>query len=557
MDGAPTKEVQLPVFEYRVDEVFEAETHSGKKLAAETSKVPYDEENLPDASSIPSPSEVDETDELLLALTRSEAEAAIAIDSNSDSSASAKATIEPSTWIELVSTEESSSPSHENHADSQHSTDTAPADKRCEARGDAFDTLSQVEQMRALVENLPCSQIDAGFPVASSKTPSLSQNATQENSSVSEDEPESAKCNNRGAKQKEFTRSPRLQHVLERLRGRNERRKDDISLSSSSVEAVDPDDLFNRYDNIVKHMIVADDERLERAQQKREKVSDSIIDVTDFVFQASVPGPSHSTIQKATMDIRSQLPPLSRARPSVCIFKANSFGSEVSSTPSQKARNLRSQLNAALQTSAAIRTSQELLGVELNSFKSRLHVQRCGPSPRGTGSPRLPAQPNYAQNAESVDCLQQTRASEALPTPFGKETLTDTPVAVLSKGAGIGSVMSTSTPKNASDSSLQVPIRSLHHLDSSETRDEVIHIEDFESRSDEDLFIESDLAANTEAIGNLFDDSEDDDDDEVRLKQLDSIIHGLRSADERKRAAEASAMRNEYILQGQESESTT
>jgi hypothetical protein len=556
-DGAPTKEVQLPVFEYRVDEVFEAETHSGKKLTAETSKVPYDEENLPDASSIQIPSEVDETDELLLALTRSEAEAAIAIDSNSDSSASAKATIEPSTWIELVSTEESSSPSHENHADSQHSTDTAPADKRCEARGDAFDTLSRVEQMRALVENLPCSQIDAGFPVASSKTPSLSQNATQENSSVSEDEPESAKCNNRGAKQKEFTRSPRLQHVLERLRGRNERRKDDISLSSSSVEAVDPDDLFNRYDNIVKHMIVADDERLERAQQKREKVSDSIIDVTDFVFQASVPGPSHSTIQKATMDIRSQLPPLSRARPSVCIFKANSFGSEVSSTPSQKARNLRSQLNAALQTSAAIRTSQELLGVELNSFKSRLHVQRCGPSPRGTGSPRLPAQPNYAQNAESVDCLQQTRASEALPTPFGKETLTDTPVAVLSKGAGIGSVMSTSTPKNASDSSLQVPIRSLHHLDSSETRDEVIHIEDFESRSDEDLFIESDLAANTEAIGNLFDDSEDDDDDEVRLKQLDSIIHGLRSADERKRAAEASAMRNEYILQGQGSESTT
>jgi molecular chaperone GrpE (heat shock protein) len=51
-------------------------------------------------------------------------------------------------------------------------------------------------------------------------------------------------------------------------------------------------------------------------------------------------------------------------------------------TPSQKARNLRQQLDQALHTSTMIRDTQERLGAELSTFKSRLEQQRKNGSPQ-------------------------------------------------------------------------------------------------------------------------------------------------------------------------------
>jgi len=68
---------------------------------------------------------------------------------------------------------------------------------------------------------------------------------------------------------KEFTRSPRLQTVLERLRNRKRLADSDRSVSSNDMDPVDVDELFSRYDNIVKHMVVLDDDRLQRAQEKQ------------------------------------------------------------------------------------------------------------------------------------------------------------------------------------------------------------------------------------------------------------------------------------------------
>ncbi|GKY97167.1 hypothetical protein MPSEU_000675100 [Mayamaea pseudoterrestris] len=207
---------------------------------------------------------------------------------------------------------------------------------------------------------------------------------------------------------KEFTRSPRLQTVLDRLRER--RKQSFISgddgrrsfTSGNDVEHVDVDDLFSRYDNIVKHMVVLDDDRLLRAQEKHMHVYDdttragssrsslkskpkrtdpsidsrasSIIDVTELM-ESSRRGFRSSkdvTIERR----RSSSVNVTRNKPrQPSMRRANSFGSETS-TPSQKARDLRKQLDQALKTSAKIRTTQERLGAELTTFKSRIQQQR-------------------------------------------------------------------------------------------------------------------------------------------------------------------------------------
>jgi hypothetical protein len=87
-----------------------------------------------------------------------------------------------------------------------------------------------------------------------------------------------------GGPRKEFTRSPKLQKVLERLRSRKQNFGSDHSVSSADVDPVDVEELFSRYDNIVKHMVVFDSDRLQRAQGGQL----SLIDETSVTGERSV-----------------------------------------------------------------------------------------------------------------------------------------------------------------------------------------------------------------------------------------------------------------------------
>jgi hypothetical protein len=99
------------------------------------------------------------------------------------------------------------------------------------------------------------------------------------------------------------------------------------------------------------------------------------------------------------------------------IRPATSFGSEAS-TPSQKARDLRKQLDQALKTSAAIRTTQERLGAELSNFKSKFQKQRESISPaRSRGSPRGPAR--FSRDALASSPLVASLVP--LPSPTATE----------------------------------------------------------------------------------------------------------------------------------------
>jgi hypothetical protein len=215
-----------------------------------------------------------------------------------------------------------------------------------------------------------------------------------------------------GGPRKEFTRSPKLQRVLERLRRRKRNGGSDQSVSSVDADPVDVDELFSRYDDIVKHMVVFDNDRLQRAQGQLSLLGETSIDgnnsQTKELPPAADPRKSdvidvtelHSTPFKLKRRATSQLrvretikvkqraasQPKSREFSSIQV--SSSFGSEAS-TPSQKARDLRKQLDLALKTSAAIRTTQERLGAELSNFKLKFQKQRESLSPaRSRGSPR-------------------------------------------------------------------------------------------------------------------------------------------------------------------------
>jgi hypothetical protein len=130
-----------------------------------------------------------------------------------------------------------------------------------------------------------------------------------------------------------------------------------FSVVSTDVEPLDVEDLFHRYDKIVKHMVVLDDERLARAQaipipQEKNSSSD-----TGTMSEAE----SHGNRQRSRF---------------VGSMGLNQSSSDMT-TPSQKARDLRLQLERALQSSAASRTSNAKLGKDLTTFQSLIQERRA------------------------------------------------------------------------------------------------------------------------------------------------------------------------------------
>lgn len=262
--------------------------------------------------------------------------------------------------------------------------------------------LSRVERVRAL----------AGSPGAQNFATRKAEGRPGYISSDPESQTTTPKNKARGSS-RHFSRSPRLQNVLDRLRKKNPSKKgmsiESSSVDSSEMEPMDVDDLFHRYDNIVKNMVVNDEEKLKQIQERQETTVYSrmkdpatdanqsnprasgfkpspLIDVTQLDFEGdeksrddsiSVSDLRASPTRRQQQLSQKQAIWRSSSTAHQPLYKSNSFSSasEFSVTPSQKARDLRQQLDQALQTSVAIRNSQEKLNSEISTFKSRLNWQ--------------------------------------------------------------------------------------------------------------------------------------------------------------------------------------
>ena len=248
--------------------------------------------------------------------------------------------------------------------------------------------LSRVEKIRAMVES-------------PGKKKKKSLRFDDFNPSIASD-PESTADSPTGERRKSLAvgRSPRLQSVLDRLRKRSLSKKNGLrSVDSCETAPMNAQDLFTRYDSIVRNMNVNDQQKIRRIQQRelyatrtvlsRNLEKSPLIDVTHLNPDArelrsvgSKQFPIKIRDDSSVSDLRAS--PNGRPTPSHNelarrqIEKSNSFSSasgEFSTTPSQKARNLRKQLDDALETSVAIRNTQEKLNSEISNFKSRLQWQ--------------------------------------------------------------------------------------------------------------------------------------------------------------------------------------
>ena len=231
---------------------------------------------------------------------------------------------------------------------------------------------------------------------------------------------------------KEAGSAPRIRTILERLRGTAKRKKQagEGSVSASDEEPVDVDELFSRYDDIVKNMVVLDEDRLKRAQNRSR--TPEVIDVTGeaSTSESSCEVQARSQVSRRMRATKVQFrppPPRRAARHMEPVYTRSSsasFGSD-SSNPSEKARHLRYQLDQALKTSAAIRNTQERLGLELSTFKNKLQQQRRSISPaRSVGS--SPRSPNHMSSPFSTDEKSDSTKMDMSHISTGRDEGTDT-----------------------------------------------------------------------------------------------------------------------------------
>ena len=219
-----------------------------------------------------------------------------------------------------------------------------------------------------------------------------------------------------------------LNSVLDRLRLDEEKKESDVES--------DLDDLFQRYDSIVKDLVVLDDERLARAQAKQlasivHAADSAVLDEGMTMVSPKRPNSPIRALSEIARRLRrkSTSPRLKivespsspnnadkilaarfEERPS--IIRSASFGSSVdalhhslsvtsdSTHPSAKARQLRKQLEDALETSAQIRSKNNQLGEDILSAQSRMQERRN--SSRCHSAPTSPKSAYYPSSRAAV-----------------------------------------------------------------------------------------------------------------------------------------------------------
>uniref|UniRef100_A0A6U3ALL2 Uncharacterized protein n=1 Tax=Entomoneis paludosa TaxID=265537 RepID=A0A6U3ALL2_9STRA len=327
------------------------------------------------------------------------------------------------------------------------------------------ELFSRVERVRALLEGTSQSHIESGL----SSPPSLQSSAEPVPGDIA-------------LQNKLISRSPRLQSVLERLRHRRDLKQGRVGLEDASPAVgrtvdrpADPDDLFTRYDSIVKQMIVSDKERLGLAQERQ--ATKDVIDVSGASAEEHYASLLDDESSSMPSSIRSRMSnPSQRSEQGSHGFASKmknvrSFNSTETTTPSQKARDLRKQLDQALKTSVAIRSTQETLNTDMTTFKEKLQNKRLA-------------------------ALHEVEALAANISPRGSR-----------------SPISPRSPRRTFSQPRQInPIASLGSSDPEES----------------DFYNEGEVTSGSE-----------EDEDDVRLQQLDSIIHGLRDAQRRQTGDES------------------
>ena len=333
--------------------------------------------------------------------------------------------------------------------------------------------------------------------------------------------------------------SPRqLSNVLDRL-SKNAEKSESFSVTSADVVPLDVDDLFKRYDKIVKHMVVLDEDRLARAQARstpsaapinhQNVISDSIVETSRHI----VPTEMSPKLQR----IRSH---------SVGSIGLHQTRSDLS-TPSQKARDLREQLEKALQSSAAIRNTQAKLGKELSTLQWKVQERRVQGQSRfstksAPSSPQVTESSARDRNFYHRNCCTPSTGKDSKSTTKGH--FNKSPIARLRERSvrknlrEFGSLrskrsLSVDATKRVPGSSYLVVDTLPHDVSivdlvsrSSEfdgkQPTQFPSIGDLESMSQEDE--DNKLDKSSDIVMNY---SDDNDDDPIQQQQIQSILSGL------------------------------
>ncbi|GAX12848.1 hypothetical protein FisN_15Hh330 [Fistulifera solaris] len=326
--------------------------------------------------------------------------------------------------------------------------------------------------------------------------------------------------------EKEATQSASLRKTLDRIRANSSKSTNgDASITSSDTDPVDIDHLFSRFDNIVKNMVILDDQKLSQPSMNKDV---EIIDVTDQRSeQSSTSGGSFlselpkrlSSMGKDHLHFARDGERGVRYRSENVVDESDedvnpvtSFGSETT-TPSQKARSLRYQLDQALKASAAIRNSQERLGMELHTFKNRLQLQRRELSPvRDQQSSSGYSHPSSVTSASGIH--ERRQAASTNRRYFQRDQEYD---------SAHEEFIDRVTNDRAKTVSPRSPQRQTYALadddddDDDDMEEDEDDLFDFDESSEDELEIDSAASSN-----------------EVKFQQLQSILKGLRQNEERK-----------------------
>jgi hypothetical protein len=440
---------------------------------------------------------------------------------------------------------------------------------------------SRVEQKRDLLSTFDSSSLEE-----------RGERTNLDNTSSTDSATESEKRKARKA----FLRAPRLQTVLDRLRTRKGDGDSD-SVTSSNTGPVEISELFTRYDSIVKHMVVFDESRLQSQNPTVIDVTDistqcspspalsndgsvgsvantdgrtspQITDLTDRCTSSLYPIYGSSTSSSDDKDYKGSEKKTTTTEERRLVESSSSDTTAETTTPSQKARNLRQQLDQALHTSTMIRDTQERLGAELHTFKSRLEEQRRNGSPLRYGSPQrsiVSAPPT----TESVSTITNSTTVDAKADTNVPHTATTSTTPVSSSSVSFQSRIDRVEQKRSKALSRSKAIDlNISQARASPTFDQAASA--FDRLKSGRSQNESPKASNEDAIavrkiaesagkalldednGSSSDDEDEnyaDDDrikratvhgefvenDEVQLQNLESIIDNIRDAEERKR----------------------
>ena len=208
--------------------------------------------------------------------------------------------------------------------------------------------------------------------------------------------------------------------------------------------------------------------------------------------------------------------------------RSNSFSSasEFSVTPSQKARELRKQLDQALQTSVAIRNTQEKLNTEISTFKSRLQWQ-SHLSPRSVSPNPRQLSPRRSNSASGIPLssteayvsltdLQVQRTEEVRTFRSANDTLSAEQTQISEPSGTLDSFLAEREMAQSEAHDTEGALQSFKEENAHGSEKESVEY----NEEEEDLYLSPSAQTDSEEF-------------DIRSQQVDSILNGLAQASPR------------------------